>query len=388
MSTNYYLPTHCDIGNRGCEAITRATGIILDAKKDCYHILTQNIGLDSSFHLDDMATIHPMGRMTKFSWQMYKINKLITKDPFKRNSFVYSAEYDSFLNLINPDGVMLSTGGDMYCYGDNEAVYTSLKCQKKGLKTILWGCSMGKENMSELKLKALKGFNLIYVRESLSMDFLHSIGLKRLCLYPDPAFILDPEPFELYSFMNDGELVGLNLSNLVLGGFSMETSFGCSVLELVDYILKETKFNIMLIPHVMWKDQDDRLVSDILMKKYASIGRVFKLNTSNLNYCQIRYAISKCRFFIGARTHSVISAYSTLVPTIALGYSIKSKGIAKDLGMDERLIVNSKSTGESILLDSFKFMIDNEDKIRNHLEQVVPSYKKSVFGIKNELKSL
>ena len=41
--------------------------------------------------------------------------------------------------------------------------------------------------------------------------------------------------------------------------------------------------------------------------------------------------ISQCRFFIGSRTHSVIAAYSSGVPTLALGYSIKSKGIAQDI---------------------------------------------------------
>ena len=41
--------------------------------------------------------------------------------------------------------------------------------------------------------------------------------------------------------------------------------------------------------------------------------------------------ISKCSFFVGARTHSTIAAYSSNIPTLVIGYSVKSKGIAKDL---------------------------------------------------------
>ena len=41
--------------------------------------------------------------------------------------------------------------------------------------------------------------------------------------------------------------------------------------------------------------------------------------------------ISRCSFFVGARTHSTIAAYSTGVPTLVIGYSVKSRGIATDL---------------------------------------------------------
>jgi polysaccharide pyruvyl transferase WcaK-like protein len=34
---------------------------------------------------------------------------------------------------------------------------------------------------------------------------------------------------------------------------------------------------------------------------------------------------------VGARTHSTIAAYSSGVKTLVIGYSVKSRGIAKDL---------------------------------------------------------
>lgn len=111
---------------------------------------------------------------------------------------------------------------------------------------------------------------------------------------------------------------------------------------MVEYILSETQLHILLIPHVMWKDQDDRVVSKKL-RDYFGSDRISILDSEKLNYCQIRYVISKCNIFIGARTHAVISAYSTSVPAIALGYSIKSKGIAKDVGMPDWSVVDSKN---------------------------------------------
>ena len=93
---------------------------------------------------------------------------------------------------------------------------------------------------------------------------------------------------------------------------------GAEVNKLINYILNHTNLNILLIPHVLWKGQDDREISNVILRKYNS-SRISVLNSDTLNYCELRYVISKCRFFIGARTHAVISAYSTYVPTIALG---------------------------------------------------------------------
>lgn len=59
------------------------------------------------------------------------------------------------------------------------------------------------------------------------------------------------------------------------------------------------------------------------------------------NCMQLKGYISRCRFFIGARTHATIAAYSTFVPTLVLGYSIKSRGIATDLfGSDENYVIS------------------------------------------------
>ena len=55
---------------------------------------------------------------------------------------------------------------------------------------------------------------------------------------------------------------------------------------------------------------------------------------------QLKGYIAKCRFFVGARTHATIAAYSTEVPTLVVGYSIKSRGIAKDIfGSEENYVI-------------------------------------------------
>ena len=76
------------------------------------------------------------------------------------------------------------------------------------------------------------------------------------------------------------------------------------------------------------------------------------------------------------------------VPTLALGYSIKSRGIAKDLGLDKSLIVNSKDFQVGELLRSFKYLMQHEADIREHLQQIMPEYKQKTYQIREQLKQI
>jgi len=83
------------------------------------------------------------------------------------------------------------------------------------------------------------------------------------------------------------------------------------------------------------------------------------------------------RFFIGARTHATIAAYSTLVPTMVLGYSVKSKGIAKDIFGEEKLVLNlSEISDSSKLIAKFEEMQSEEKEIKELLTVKIPEIRK------------
>ena len=76
------------------------------------------------------------------------------------------------------------------------------------------------------------------------------------------------------------------------------------------------------------------------------------------------------------------------VPAIALGYSVKSRGIAKDIGLEETLVVDCKNSSEGSLLRSFLYLKDHVEEIRLHLEQIMPNYKKRTYLIREYLEKL
>lgn len=385
----YFFPVHIDGDNRGCEAIAKGTAILLNENKENLHGLCRNIPLDTKLGVDKYVTLEKYKKIP-FLTRVYNSFVYRLHLPFRQISFCPQLE---FVKSIPENGIMVSTGGDMMCYGNNYVITTNNYVHAKGIKSILWGCSMGPENLTPEKEKTLHNFSLIYSRESLSYDFFKSLGLKNVCLFPDPAFILEPEICELPDCFSKGDVIGINISNYVLGDFSLGTPFGQEVVKMIDYIVKDTNLQVLLVPHVLWDfsgdRQDDRQTASIIMEKYGNTKRFSVLDTDNLNYCQIRHIISNCKMFVGGRTHAVISAYSTCVPAIALGYSIKSRGIAKDLGLSENLVVDSKHIHhEGYLLDAFNYMFENEPAIRKHLCEIMPEYRQRTYGIRDCIKNI
>lgn len=383
----YCFPIHLDGGNRGCEAIAKGTALILGESKDRLIGLCTDVALDSRLGVGEYVTL-VSARKSKLLFRIrFKLYRLFVRDAEKRKCYLYRYRYEGFLNGMDCHDLMLSTGGDMLCYENNQVNYTVDYVHAKGRKSVLWGCSVGEDDLTPEKLRSLKHFSLIYARETLTRDVLAGHGVKNVVVYPDPAFVLQPEVCELPSCFNDEEVVGLNLSNYVMGGFSLNSEFAQEVKSLIDHILDKTCYRILLIPHVLWESQDDRIVCNALTKLYSN-PRISILDSENSNYCQIRFAISHCRFFIGARTHSVISAYSTGVPSIAIGYSIKARGLVKDLGLPEWTLVDSKHFSKGQLVGSFKELCRQEDAVRNQLNREMENYKNKLSEIKKELRNL
>lgn len=384
----YYFPIHIDGGNRGCEAIARGTIEILGLKKDEYIGLCNNIQLDSELGLASICTLQEAKSIGLFQKGVNKIRRVLSGDAVA-NQARYSMLYDKFLDQITTSDVCLITGGDMLCYRNNQLNYivNSLSVQKKPV--VLWGCSFGKENLTPEKKEVLTKFTAITARESLTFDYLvNDLKLKNVSLFPDPAFVLQPQTIELPDYFN-GNVLGINISNFVSKDSMKDNGFFRHFTDFIDHVLLNTKLTVVLIPHVFWHGQDDREVCGMVKRSFATNSRVKIFDTEHLNYCQIRYAISKCAYFIGARTHSMISAYSTCTPALALGYSIKSKGIAKDLGLDERLVIDYRSvTSADDLIERFEYLIENKDTIRKRLETIMPKYVKKAYGAKEIIKNL
>lgn len=374
-TVNVYIPFHIGSGNRGCEAITRATAEILRLGKHSIHVLTNDKKEDIKVGLAKVVSLQECCWNIKtpfFEKCINYINEMLKKDI--RMMF----RYFKFLEKAHFGDVVLITGGDLYCYPNMvwELRWVCWLARQKGCTTILWGCSIDKQRLNENMVHHLKKYDRIYARESCTKKNLENMGVRRVRQLPDSAFRLEATPFQMLKELKQGKIIGINISNFTNQcSYSVNTIFYKNILNLISYILKESEYQVLLIPHVFWEGQDDRVLLQKLYQKFKESKRVYFLESNKLSYCQIRYAISQCHLFIGSRTHSVISAYAMGLPTLALGYSIKSKGIALDLGLPMELLVDCNHLKSEVeILTRYLFLEENYISIKEGLADKIRRY--------------
>ena len=172
-------------------------------------------------------------------------------------------------------------------------------------------------------------------------------------------------------------VIGINLSPLIISSEKNKGITFQNYVKLTEYILKNTSYSVALIPHVVWKTNDDRTILNELKAAFPETDRISLAEDHSAP--ELKYIISKCDLLIGARTHATIAAYSTCVPTLVVGYSVKAKGIAKDLFGDyNRYVLPVQGLEhEDDLINGFRYIFDNKDNIKVQLQQLMPSYIQS-----------
>jgi colanic acid/amylovoran biosynthesis protein len=372
--------------NRGCEAIVRSSTTIIKEKihGTKIYLTSQNPETDKIIPNLDRIYDGSDCNIKKYSydWWLSSLNVKL----FKNESYALGKIFKKTIKHIKDMDIYLSIGGDNYCYGEQPGWYEiDRRVKAKGKKLVLWGCSIGEEDMSERKLEDLKRFDLILPRETLTYSMLKSKGLLNVKLCADPAFTMEKEELPLPFGWEDDNTIGLNFSPLVWKR-NKESQF--AVKSLIQHILDTTDMTIALTPHVIESGNDDYEVLNQYYMEFKDTGRVIIL-PYDLNAIQYKGYISRMRFFIGARTHATIAAYSSYVPTMVLGYSVKSKGIAKDIFGEEKLVLNLEEISNSNKLKAkFNEMLKEEDEIKQKLVIAIPRIKEMSYKAVDYLKEI
>ena len=369
-----FLYNHGGSANHGCEALVRTTGSLFSAEVPL-KLLSEAPQQDIHYGLQEIVEIYPAIQVaSRISGDFIKayLHLKRTGDYFPMDVLPYCKSIEA----LKKDDIEISVGGDIYCYEDypkfirlHELIY------KKGCKSVLLGCSLEKELFDDPAfLEDMKHYDYISARESLTFGLLKEAGLDNVGLAPDLAFTLPAEYLPLPEGFQENNTVGLNLSPLAAGKESKPGITLDNYRYLIRTILEETDCSVALIPHVVWEGNDDRTILKQLFNEFKDSSRVVLIDDHNC--MQLKGFIARCRFFIGARTHATIAAYSSGIPTLVLGYSLKSKGIAKDLfGTYEHYVLPVQDLQEEYKLSqAFQWLLENETEIRNHLESTMPEY--------------
>ncbi len=207
---------------------------------------------------------------------------------------------------------------------------------------------------AKLARPAIRRSSILATRDRLSTEYLQRLGVDRdIIEASDVALKLPYEPAE--NRPGGPVRIGLNVSGLLMnGGYTGGNQFGLSM----DYpaLMREliARFQnhddgceVHLVPHVISFErgavEDDYQASIDLAAEFDGVvvAPAFSSPSEAKSY------ISGMDFFMGARMHACIAAFSSGVPVVPMAYSRKFAGLFGSLGY-ERTVDCTRDTADAI----------------------------------------
>lgn len=180
----------------------------------------------------------------------------------------------------------------------------------------------------------------------------------------DVAFLLEPRrPPEHVAGVfqewvdSDEPIAGLGVSGLIYGDESADRRFGLTIdyrkaVSMLARHLVGRGVRLVLVPHVRGTgaESDDRACEDLLQRLGPSMRERVSILPPALDAGQTKWCIGKMDWFCGTRMHSTIAGLSSGVPSAAIAYSGKIRGVFATCGQEE-WVADARSTGTTELVN-------------------------------------
>lgn len=205
----------------------------------------------------------------------------------------------------------------------------------------------------QLALWSLRLSALVATRDAKSTAALRDLGYRGEAIEAsDVALRL---PFDAPAPRTSGPLrVGINVSGLLMaGGYTgkNELGIGLDYPALIRNLIRNFQglgTEVHLVPHVIVREgrmvrEDDYRASETLATEFSDtvLAPAFESPSQAKSY------IAGLDFFMGARMHACIAAFSAGVPVVPMAYSRKFSGLFGTIGYD-RTVDCTSETGDMI----------------------------------------
>jgi colanic acid/amylovoran biosynthesis protein len=339
--------------NRGCEAIVRGTAAILrrefglcrfssvymDGEKQNFDKLHETDAGIAHFPIFRSETSWEKRRFSP-AWFSRQIRRLL---PGRPSASIPTYQQIEQILQENPSRATFLLGGDLATPGAGGSPQAAFKllaiAREQKSPVIFWGASIGPfsgdAEYEQWMVEQLASINLVCARETNTYQYLQSLGLRdNLRLVADPAFFLQPEPFPLpepLAALLQEPCIGLNFSPLVGKNYASMEEWKARVRSTLELVAYQYSSSILLIPHV-WKrnNNDCEFMQSVLAGMNPERRKDLFLVDRPMNAAQTKWLIGQMQLFGGTRMHATLAAVSSGIPTLFMGYSSKSEGVARD----------------------------------------------------------
>ncbi len=386
------LLTNCAVknGNRGCVALSVSVMSIL---KEI--LASENVPYTFMLPQSGFAEVGEHSIKVGEDAINYKSALDITApSPFtKAKNLRHFSQYRESCNMFNHADCILDMGvgdsfSDIYGLRRFNNIFASYKYGMRHNKPY---CILPQTigpftdvNVRKQAVKSIEYASCVMVRDKQSYDYVKQLlPNKKVTEVVDVAFYM---PYVRKSFNKDFVHVGLNVSGLLWhGGYTMDNQFGLTVdyqnlvRRVISYFLSQDKVKLHLIPHVVGAEryvENDYAVSYDLFEEYQNENLI--LAPLFLDPVSAKGYIAGMDFFMGARMHSTIAAFSSCVPVVPMAYSRKFTGLFVDT-LDYPDVANMKTSTEDEVLEVINSCYENRAEgkafIKGQMETVVADKK-------------
>lgn len=385
---SFYLSGQRTFGNRGCEAIVRSTVGLLRAQFGEVRVLVPSVDIER----DRAQWPEAAGQGVRFvraylpRAASYWVHLQRLPLPFlKRAGWPFPMPSWLKQQLAGVDAV-LAVGGDNYSLDyriPSPVMGVDKLAMDLGKPVILWGASVGPFDKEPGFVPAvtthLSRMNFVAVRESASYQYLtQKLGLGNVVQMADPAFTLGRQTVDYERFWPrcPNGVLGVNISSLIERYKRPGQELRAEVAEFIRRAVQQYDLGVLLVPHVHplqgeHSGGDATYMADLL-ERVRDLGDRVTMMPHQLNAAQIKYVISQLRFFIGARTHATIAALSSGVPTVSIAYSVKARGINRDLFGNESAVLPTTEVSADSLQRGLDWLLREEQSLQATLAQRIP----------------
>ena len=150
--------------------------------------------------------------------------------------------------------------------------------------------------------------------------------------------------------------------------------------EVIDSFIEMYDAQVILFAHVTGPSErlDDRVISRELRDRCRQSERIIVVERE-LDPFEIKALISRCDLFCGSRMHSNIAATTSGVPTVAMAYSKKSRGIMGRMGMENWVLEIPQLVADR-LLECLNDLHAQSASIRGQLQECMPKLREQAMN--------
>lgn len=365
-------------GNRGCVALSVSTMYLVDKilnKKNIPHTfyLPQSGYAQQNIHTikvgDETIQFISLPDITPLDFK-HRLKNLLKKDCVKTKEIYKNADF--ILDIGQGDSF-----ADIYGKRRFDWIFSQYRLGMKYHKPYcILPQTIGPFKDPKIREQAKRGIeyaSCVMVRDKQSYDYVKElVPEKEVAEIIDVAFFM---PFKRKTFDKSRVHVGLNISALLWHGgytrnnqFGLKTDYPSLVRDIIKYFLAQDGITLHLIPHVVGADrgvENDYAVSFDLCEEFNNPNLV--LSPLFLDPISAKSYIAGMDFFMGARMHSTIAAFSSGVSVVPMAYSRKFNGLFSDT-LQYPYVADMKAQGNAEIMTIVKECLNKRAELKKIID--------------------